>query len=849
MVQEFEKGGSYTEVNYGEYVLIDTIKNRNHKSDLENGLLFRRGFDYDQTDTNEKPNITSREFYDNETNNFLKTKWQAAWSNWVEKVGGGAIYVGQIVGPQGDAPELFPLSWQTFEEKVEQLEENSEYNKDRFVTVINPVSQTQGFKWEYDPDYPEGTEGAEEHRIPVYDDTVKFASITLKDNDGNITGANVAFDIPQPTIKVSAQVVNAYGDQALNVSDRTRTHYDEASKIIDSGVEITVQRDQNHKIVGYSDLIHQHSATGKEALDGNNELDPHPFYLNYDIAIPRGIHGNDIASTQIETTEQIVGQNPQYEYDIKDYDYEEGWEEGMEGAEQHKTIPIYWTEEDEGYENHKRLKEKDSHNHSLVPEDEYITFSLRNYDIQEDGTIIDAHVGRFPYRVLNKIKKIKTERRFFNPAANNENIQNLIGQIYKYQNSNNLYAICIKEGTITNIDFKDNSNNLPLPGYICSEENNENSSKWRVVNFDEEAASGLQLDYKAGESDFLSTNFLDYIYLDDYGYLHAVYTQFKEQIEDNEQHNQPALDTLIGFIDTISSIEHNDGLFKIHFLDSKRSTSNFYVNAIVDMQKYGSELYVLYSDKTVREYYKNNTSKVKKLKYSGINPYSRFNEEYDILDPNTDQKYFYYIKIYGSTDIGFNYQGNYELSNLIWIADENNPFTNVIAVGQIADVEKIIYNNTYQQEGNFYYGKDEPFIFSPQQQGRIVTIKEVIDNNGDPFTIIYNYIYNFNDKKQPYKINTNIEDLVFTKNQVINPIQGQETYHITDLIDQEDISNYAIYSYWYQIQQTNEASIDPKRIYILSEQDYDENENPVPYQNYQNLNINGLWLILQGGND
>ena len=111
MVHEFQKGGDYTEVNYGQYVIIDTIKNRNHKSDLENGLLFRRGFDYNQKNYVNKPDINDSQFYIEEGNQktFDKEKWQAAWSGWVENVGGGAIYVGQIVGPQGDAPELYPI--------------------------------------------------------------------------------------------------------------------------------------------------------------------------------------------------------------------------------------------------------------------------------------------------------------------------------------------------------------------------------------------------------------------------------------------------------------------------------------------------------------------------------------------------------------------------------------------------------------------------------------------------------------------------------------------------------------------------------------------------------------------
>jgi len=33
MVNEFQKGGAYTDANYGEYVIIDTVLNENHRND------------------------------------------------------------------------------------------------------------------------------------------------------------------------------------------------------------------------------------------------------------------------------------------------------------------------------------------------------------------------------------------------------------------------------------------------------------------------------------------------------------------------------------------------------------------------------------------------------------------------------------------------------------------------------------------------------------------------------------------------------------------------------------------------------------------------------------------------
>ena len=42
MVAKFILGNSYTEVNYDEYVIINTV-NKNHP---DNGKIFKRGYDY-----------------------------------------------------------------------------------------------------------------------------------------------------------------------------------------------------------------------------------------------------------------------------------------------------------------------------------------------------------------------------------------------------------------------------------------------------------------------------------------------------------------------------------------------------------------------------------------------------------------------------------------------------------------------------------------------------------------------------------------------------------------------------------------------------------------------------------
>ena len=92
MTDEFKKGPGYTAVNFGEYALIET----EHKNNPENGRIFRRGYDYSRKDR-----YISSWVLDENTNIFAEN---------AKTEPGGAIYVGQIVGPSGNAPHLHLLS-------------------------------------------------------------------------------------------------------------------------------------------------------------------------------------------------------------------------------------------------------------------------------------------------------------------------------------------------------------------------------------------------------------------------------------------------------------------------------------------------------------------------------------------------------------------------------------------------------------------------------------------------------------------------------------------------------------------------------------------------------------------
>ena len=832
MVQEFQKGGSYTEVNYGQYVIIDTIKNRNHKSDLENGLLFRRGFDYNQTDFLSKPNPKDQIFWDisynanqEEIRTFKKLVWQAAWSAWVENVGGGAIYEGQIVGPQGDAPELFPIKWEILKEK-----DNTQ------IKEVVPVSETVGFKWEYDikewqydPQYPEGSQGAEEHKIPIYwsqndegyeahrtkiyDDSIKVATVTLKDSDSNVIGAEIAFDIPEPTIKVSAQTVDAYGDTP-------RIHKDQASEILDQNLEIEVHRDKNNKIINYSNLIHQHSATGKEAVNEYGESTPHPFYLNYDIAIPKGIHGNNLENIQTINGQTIFNGTNDWIYEVKEWQYEDGWDDTMEGYEEHRIPSTYWTEEDEGFEDHRYVL--DGENKEIKSEDQYITFSIRNFDVQANGDIIEPYAGRLPFRVIDKIITNYGIRTFINQEINEPTeIESEIGSLYHYENSD-YYAICIQTGTFTvenNLnEFFEKNGQIPIEGTIIGD---NIVSKWRVVKLSQSPPPySLEIDYKAGEnSPPIDTHFIDYFYMDDYGYVHVVYANPNSNLEDR--------DHILGFLNSISNVSYDFGEFRFQFTNG--TIRSFNVNTILDIKRVGDNLAVLYSDQNAMREERNAAE-------SDQNNNTIYLDLHYDKDANLNQTRIYKVL---ANDAGrYHIQGDYKLLDLVQYI---NPLTQQVEHGRLfygienmqpfeIPVMPQDYEGTQEQWEQDWKAKWKESI--KERAGWLVSIRDIIDN--EEVITLYAYDYNTSNYEK--------EDGHFKPPYIINSV----SYEIEN---SEPIILSDCATYWYPVQSIALSSIDPSFIFVVDKKKSSGFLRPQTDTKHTNLNIGGAWFEITTGHD
>lgn len=158
MIADFAKGPALTAVQYGEHVIINT----EDKNNSNNGALYRRGYDY---------------------NNSM----------------GGAIYVGTIVGPSGKAP-MFELT------TIENIKEITFKDSDE-------VRQGEGAWNISNKSLVPGKTDSE------FNDDIAWSYITIRDQYGTDTTAWVGIKIPYHVIEMDAQSVSAYYNRDKETAD------------------------------------------------------------------------------------------------------------------------------------------------------------------------------------------------------------------------------------------------------------------------------------------------------------------------------------------------------------------------------------------------------------------------------------------------------------------------------------------------------------------------------------------------------------------------------------------------------------------------------------------------------
>ena len=277
MVNEFQRGGAYTDVNYGQYVIIDTILKSNHKDDDRNGLLYRRGMDYTQAASGvSRPDRNDNKYWGN-NGQFKTATWTADWINYVTNPGGGAEYVGQIVGPQGNSPQLIGQPWSIYKQ-VHEHPLQSSVLLDRTPGAIGNGAAT------------------------TFSDDIIFGSYTIRDADGNVTGAHISFDIPYPVFRVGAIPVNPYTYTTdLSTVASTANQY--------LPIHTEIGNSTAHWTPNSTALLHQYDY-------GNTTV--HPFFHDMQIAIPHGKKGDSVEL--ISTVENENTHWSQLGYQIRNFD-------------------------------------------------------------------------------------------------------------------------------------------------------------------------------------------------------------------------------------------------------------------------------------------------------------------------------------------------------------------------------------------------------------------------------------------------------------------------------------------------------------------------------------------------
>lgn len=241
MRQHFAKGGATTsEVNYGEYVIIDTIAGRGEYSNPDNGKVYRRGMNYDY----------------NATTNPLC----------------GAEYIGQIVGPKGDAPELA-------------------------MDTVQTVLDNNGIMKSYTPQEGDSEDGIVPGRYyddddnEVYNDVIDYAWATVRDAFGNIIGCMIGFTFPYLVPEMSGSARTPY---------YTQEDYDEG-RIADASLI-------GHIIPYTADFnLFVDNGLSTDDRDPDHGDTGHPFFRKWKISIPKGVKGDTETNLEIYPTKVVDG--------------------------------------------------------------------------------------------------------------------------------------------------------------------------------------------------------------------------------------------------------------------------------------------------------------------------------------------------------------------------------------------------------------------------------------------------------------------------------------------------------------------------------------------------------------
>lgn len=207
MQTEFKKGSEYTKVHYNQHVIIDT-PNKNNK---DNGKIYKRGYEY----TNDE---------------------------------GGAIYIGQIVGPSGMAPDL---------QLVPYNDSHIANETEKQLTASN-ISLVPG---KLDNN--------------TFNDSINYKTVAIRNADNTDAIAYIGFKIPYTCFEFTAERGNPYdGPIAEKIDNNEHPFFAEWKITIPGGIkgdslnniEIITVNNTNISNIQYPDNINEEDLLGKKIV-------------------------------------------------------------------------------------------------------------------------------------------------------------------------------------------------------------------------------------------------------------------------------------------------------------------------------------------------------------------------------------------------------------------------------------------------------------------------------------------------------------------------------------------------------------------------------------------------------
>lgn len=326
MAAAFKGGPNYTDVWYDEFVIINT-KNKNDK---DNGKIFRRGYDYQNSM-------------------------------------GGAIQVGQVVGPSSGTPYFSIGGLGSVTEQTSRDLKDNEYRRypvdydeknNKYITTEakgNPKYFDFGTPIDLVPGKTTNNDGKVE-----YNDTIKYTWCNIRnDNADSDSWFYVGWQIPY--------LVTEY-------DIHTNSPYNE-----DTGLYL------------------ENASTIERIQDDDNEQ--HPYYAKWNIGLPRGIKGDALRNLRVITPQS---EDTIYPYDAIQVDKKTGVASLKEDAQQY---PDKDTDVNNGYQivvfDYYVFDKQQNPTPYMIYLGDFNT--IKSIDVDEYGTISIAYTSQGTKEIKNQI--------------------------------------------------------------------------------------------------------------------------------------------------------------------------------------------------------------------------------------------------------------------------------------------------------------------------------------------------------------------------------------------------------------------------------------------------------------